>query len=85
MNDDEKKQILQEIIKLTGHATKRPGDMTLKDYIDVTGISNAGARERLKKCVERGDLETELVYDPAAKRQVKVWRPAKRTISKEKE
>lgn len=81
MTQEEKQRILDEVIALATKPHIRPGDVTLADVIRETGLSSSGAREQLKKAVKANLLATELVYDPASRRQLRVWRPS----SKEKE
>lgn len=67
MEDDTRRQILDEMIRLTEPPHIQPGDITLVEYAERAGITRGAAKQRLQKIVDNGLLETLLVKCPDGK------------------
>ena len=74
MSEEEKRQILAEIIELAEPPKIRPTDITLRDYMAITGTSRHAARYRLEQLVAQGVCESLLVYCLERHRMVRAWR-----------
>jgi DNA-binding Lrp family transcriptional regulator len=70
-------ELLAEIIALTSLPARQPGDITVYDLAEATGIPIQTAENRLKRLVRDGVLATDLVVDPATSRRVRVYRKMK--------
>ena len=74
MTDAEKQAILAEIVALSAPPIRQPLDITAQDYADQAGCTATTAQTRLRKLVESGVLETEIVWDQSIQHNVRVWR-----------
>lgn len=75
MDNKEKYDILEEVVKLSEvYAERREDEVLLMDYADRVKLSRNAARARLDKLVEKGILETRLAtWD---NKTVRVYRKA---------
>jgi len=74
MEDAEKRAVLQEIVEMTAPPRMQPGDITIADYMEATGLKGNTARRYLMRLANEGVLTTELVL--LRGRYVRVFRKA---------
>jgi len=73
--DELREAALAEIVTLTTLPGRRPGDVTVKDYVEAIrdqggSISENAARNRLDKAATVGLLESEIVMDGGRRKRV---------------
>ena len=71
MNNDD---ILKEIIELTTPPGRQPGDITVKDFMAATGLTETSARRRLTKLVQDYPDAWETLKVREGNRAFRVWR-----------
>ncbi len=74
MDEDRKRDILDEIIELTSPPLRMASDITAQEYALRTGVTDTTAASRLNKLVEQGVLTSHRVYDKTIQHYVRVWR-----------
>lgn len=77
MTDQDRNEIIAEIIRLTGREVRQPGDIMAAELAETVGITEPTARRDLNLLVEQGKATTRRVYDPDRGQQVRVWRLVK--------
>ena len=71
---EERARLLEEIEKAIGRKMRRPGDVDRNDWAARSGVTPQTAAEDLDRLAAEGKLETEIVYDPAARMSKRVYR-----------
>jgi len=66
--------ILAEIDELAGPPTIQRDDVTVQMLMDHWGVADGTVRTWMQPRVDDGTFETLMVYDPASRRSVRVWR-----------
>jgi len=61
LTDEQKREILAEVIELTTPPQMRPGDVTVKDIAQAAGITDRKAYDRLQEMAGRDGWEIEKV------------------------
>jgi hypothetical protein len=77
--------LIEEIDRLAGLRIRREDEVTYRDMMDLWHVTKTGAEYRLGKLVREGKLVTELVYDPEARKTVRVWGKAEEALDGEEE
>ena len=75
MTDEDKGDLLAELVAAQRRAQRRPGDVTATELAEQAGISYTAARGQLERRVALGELETELV-EGVTRYEVRVYRRA---------
>ena len=77
MTDDQKAAIFAEISAITESRYMRPGDITVAEYRDAMGLTQAKAETALRRAVAEGLLvDAGLLLHPETGRQVRAYRRA---------
>lgn len=61
MTDEQKRQILREVLEFSGgrvYRDRQPGDFTIAEAAEEWDVTTCTARQRLEKAVKAGLLET---------------------------
>ena len=61
MTDDEKQELLDEIVAFSDIQNMRPGDITIRDYMEKAGCGYSAAKGALYLLVQEGTLYTTMV------------------------
>lgn len=75
MDEAQKAAVLEEIVTLTTLPGPRPGDITVRDYVEALAakgerISENAARNRLSRATTEGLLESEMVMHEGRRKRV---------------
>ena len=73
MTEEDKGDLLAELVAAQRRPARQPGDVTANDLAKAAGISYTAARGQLERRVAAGELETEIV-EGVSRYEVKVYR-----------